>query len=104
VEGAQGAGAVCAFVALGKVLSPQYLIWLAPLVPLVRGRRGLVAGSLLALAMVLTQLWFPYRYLRLATEFDARASWLVLARDLVLVALLAALVWPDRRRQREVVR
>ena len=47
-----------AFVAFGKVLSPQYLIWLVPLVPLVRGRRGLAASALLALAMLVTQYWF----------------------------------------------
>jgi Glycosyltransferase family 87 len=88
------AGAVVAFVALGKVLSPQFLIWLIPLVPLVRGRRGLVASSLLAVALVLTQLWFPYRYWDLALGFDGPASWLVLARDLVLVALLVVLVAP----------
>jgi uncharacterized membrane protein len=95
------AAAVCAFVAFGKVLSPQFLIWLVPLVPLVRGRRGLAASAVLASALVLTQLWFPSRYWRLALEFDAAASWLVLARDLTLVALtllLIARVAPGRSR------
>jgi hypothetical protein len=86
------AAAVCAFVAFGKVLSPQFLIWLIPLVPLVRGRRGLLASGVLAAALVLTQLWFPYRYWELALEFDVAASWLVLVRDLALVALLAVLM------------
>jgi Glycosyltransferase family 87 len=90
------AAGVCAFVALGKVLSPQYLIWLLPLVPLVRGRRGATAGALLLLAMILTQLWFPYRYIALADRLDPAASWLVLARDAVLVAMLVVLAWPER--------
>ncbi len=90
------AAAVCAFIVFGKVLSPQFLIWLVPLVALVRGRRGLAAGSALAVCLVLTQLWFPYRYWRLALHFDALASWLVLVRDLGLVALLVLLVWPSR--------
>jgi uncharacterized membrane protein len=93
------AAVVCAFVVLGKVLSPQFLIWLIPLVPLVRGRRGLVASALLAVALVLTQLWFPYRYWDLALHFDAAASWLLLARDLVLLALLVVLVEPTRSRR-----
>jgi glycosyl transferase family 87 len=90
------AAAVCAFVAFGKVLSPQFLIWLIPLVPLVRGRRGLAAGGLLALALVLTQLWFPFHYWDLVLRFRALPSWLVLARDLVLVSLFAVLLWPVR--------
>ena len=90
------AAAVCAFVALGKVLSPQFLIWLVPLVPLVRGRRGLLASALLAVALVLTQLWFPYRYFDLALDFEPLPSWLVLARDLVLLAMLAVLLFPRR--------
>ncbi len=85
------AAVVCAFIAFGKVLSPQFLIWLIPLVPLVRGRRGLAASGVLALALLLTQLWFPFRYWELALEFDSLASWLVLLRDLTLVALLAVL-------------
>ena len=90
------AAAVCAFVALGKVLSPQFLIWLVPLVPLVRGRRGAAACALLLTAFVLTQIWFPYRYWSLALDFDPAMSWLVLARDLVLVGLVATLAWPER--------
>jgi hypothetical protein len=86
------AAALVAFVALGKVLSPQFLVWLIPVVPLVRGRRGLAASALLAAALVLTQLWFPYRYWDLALHFAAFPSWLVVARDLVLVALLAVLL------------
>jgi hypothetical protein len=90
------AAAVAAFVALGKVLSPQFLLWLLPVVPLVRGRRGVAAAALLGSALVLTQLWFPYRYLAFAYGFDPLSSWLVLARDLVLVGLLAVLVSPSR--------
>jgi Glycosyltransferase family 87 len=87
------AAALVAFVALGKVLSPQFLIWLIPVVPLVRGRRGLTASLLLAAALVVTQLWFPYRYWDLALRFGTLESWLVLLRDLVLVALFVVLAF-----------
>lgn len=83
--------AVVAFVALGKVLSPQFLIWLAPAVPLVAGRRGLAAAGVLAVALVLTHAWFPFRYWDYAREFDGTVTALVLARDLVLVGLLGIL-------------
>ncbi|MDX6370853.1 MAG: hypothetical protein QOG93_2355 [Gaiellaceae bacterium] len=92
------AATLCAFVALGKVLSPQFLIWLIPIVPLVRGRRGLWASALLATALVLTQVWFPFRYFRLALGFEAGLSWVLLARDLALVALTVLLAFTLRRR------
>ncbi len=95
------AAAAVAFVALGKVFSPQFLIWLVPLVPLVRGRRGLGASGLLFVAMMLTQLWFPFRYWDYARRFDPTTSWLVFARDLVMLALLFALVLPTREGARE---
>ncbi len=92
------AAAVCAFVAFDKVLSPQYLLWLIPLVPLVRGRRGLGATALLTVACVLTQVWFPQRYFAYADDF--KLAWVVLLRDLVLVALFAVLVTPRPGRAR----
>jgi uncharacterized membrane protein len=85
------AAAVVAFIALGKVLSPQFLIWLIPLVPLVR-RWSAVA--LFVAALVLTQAWFPQQYWDYALRFDETVSWLVLARDVVLLALLVVLVRP----------
>ncbi|HEY8703931.1 MAG TPA: glycosyltransferase 87 family protein [Gaiellaceae bacterium] len=88
------AACVCAFVAFGKVLSPQFLLWLIPLVPLVRGRRGIAAAALLTASLLLTQVWFPERYWDYAGPFHL--AWVVLLRDLVLVALLGVLAWPVR--------
>lgn len=92
-----------AFVALGKVLSPQFLIWLLPLAPLVAGRRGVAAGALLAAALVLTQTWFPFRYWDYARGFDETVTWIVLARDLILVGLLAVIAWPNFPRKRRAL-
>jgi hypothetical protein len=92
------AAAVSASVALGKVLSPQFLVWLIPLVPLVAGRRGLVAAALLASALALTQLWFPSRYGDVVAL--EQVGWVVLARNLTLVALLAVTLSALRARER----
>jgi uncharacterized membrane protein len=86
------AACVCAFIAFGKVLSPQFLLWLIPLVPLVGGRRGAGAVALLTAALVLTQVWFPERYFDYAGPFHL--AWVVLLRDLVLVCLVGVLAWP----------
>ncbi len=86
------AAAVCAFIAFGKVLSPQFLLWLIPIVPLVRGRRGLAATGLLMVALILTQVWFPQRYWDYADSYHLAG--VVLVRDLVLVVLLVVLVFP----------
>ena len=92
------AGVVVAFVALGKVLSPQFLVWLLPVVGLVVWRRAWLALALLVGACVLTRIWFPGRYWQLVFEFDDLAAWLVLARDAFLVAVLIALVAAVRAR------
>jgi hypothetical protein len=46
---------------------------------------------------VLTQVRFPFRYWDYALRFDATVSWLVLARDILLLVLLAVLAWPESR-------
>jgi len=89
------AAAVAAAVAFGKVLSPQFLIWLVPLVPLVAGGAGVAASAVLACALVATQLWFPYRYWDVVALTGA--GWLVLVRDLILVALVGVLLGAIRR-------
>jgi len=91
------AAAVVAFVAFGKVVSPQFLVWLLAIVVLVQGARGIAATALLVLACALTRMWFPSDYWDLVKQFDPTASWLVLVRDLVLVGLFATLVVRGRR-------
>jgi hypothetical protein len=84
--------AVAALVAFDRVLSPQYMIWLVPIVFLVRGRRGILAGGLVLVAFALTQTWFPGHYWSLALGHAAPWSWYLLARDLALVAIAAVLL------------
>ena len=86
------AAAVAALVAFDRVLSPQYLIWIVPFIPLVRGWRGVFAGGVLFLALGLTQTWFPHHYWPLATDHAPPWSWYLLARDLALVALALVLL------------
>jgi hypothetical protein len=85
------ATAAVGFVAFGKVFSPQYLIWLIPLVALAG---GLAENLMFAVALVLTQLWF----LRIVTPFDLGAEiWLVVARDALIVGVFALLLLRLRR-------
>jgi hypothetical protein len=79
---------VLAFVALGKVLSPQYVIWLAPFAALCWARGQRLAGVLIALAVALTQVEFPRHYLDIVQS----EAWVVVVIGLRNAALVAALV------------
>ncbi len=80
------AAAVAGFLAFAKVLSPQYLVWLIPLAPF----GGAEAAVLLVTALALAQSWY-FDYPQLWAV--GSQVWTLLARNLVLVALYALLLW-----------
>ncbi len=100
--------AVIAFVALGKVLSPQYLVWLTPLAAVAWAGSGPTArlpAALVAAACVFTQLEFPRRYFDLVAGDDttfaivAARNALLLAAGISLAAALARSSSPGSRRR-----
>lgn len=91
------AAVIAAQLALGRVFSPQFVLWLVPLVPLVAGRRGRVATALLAAALVATQHWFPDLYRDYVNERGSAETAYLLARNALLLAVLAVLAAPAIR-------
>ena len=79
------AAAVSAFTVFGKVLSPQFLVWLVPLVPLAAGRRGRLAACAFfaALALALPE----YLYAERGLLVQNWTVWLLLVRNALLVAM-----------------
>lgn len=91
------AALILAFMLGSKVLSPQYMIWLLPLVPL--GATGLagVGVSLLFVAVCwTTSQIFPIHYGALL-NLDSPGPQLLLARNLLLVVLWAAMLFLPSR-------
>ncbi|MEN3341649.1 MAG: hypothetical protein V7644_1053 [Actinomycetota bacterium] len=91
------AAAVVAFVAFGKVFSPQYVDWLVPLVP----AAGASASALLLAVLALTRVVFDRFHAPGAPDgeqYKAALTWWLLARDLLVAALYALLVARLRRR------
>ena len=82
----QPVAVLVAFMGLGKVFSPQYLVWLLPLglvAALFRSRRA--AFALLAL-FALTQILYPYSYGALR-RLETWAYLLLLGRNALLIGL-----------------
>jgi uncharacterized membrane protein len=91
------AASVTAFVTFSKVISPQFLVWIVPLVPLVAGRLRLALAGLVLAILVTTQV-------EVVWEHPLRAGgwpvWVLLARNLLLVALFALLLLALHARRR----
>jgi hypothetical protein len=95
------AASVTAFVTFSKVISPQFLVWLVPLVPLVAGRlRPALAGLLLAI-LVTTQVEVVWEHPLRALGWPV---WVLLARNALLVGLFVLLLLALHARRRPVAR
>ena len=79
------AASIAAFTVFGKVLSPQYLTWLVPLVPLASGRRGLAASGTLVAAIALSMPEYLF-WGRHGLRDQDWTVWLLLVRNGLLVA------------------
>ena len=83
------AAAVSGFLVFNRFVSPQYVVWLIPLVLLLPGRTGIAAVAIVGAALVLAQIWF-FHY---SHVFQLEGvTWLVVLRDVALLALYVLLV------------
>jgi hypothetical protein len=79
--------ACAAFALFGKVLSPQFVIWVLPLAALAFAWRMHALAAGVALAAVLTQIEFPAHYFDVVAREPAAVG-LVAARNFVLAAVV----------------
>jgi hypothetical protein len=84
------AAVVVGFVAFGKVFSPQYMLWVVCAVPLALGRIRPFALAATISATLLTLYIYDWGYFDLLAA--GHASWVMLARNLILVALFGTLL------------
>jgi Glycosyltransferase family 87 len=84
-------GAVATFMLFGKVLSPQFMVWLVPLMALAAAWRQRALAGALALAIALTLAEFPGRYFGLV-DGEPLPVVIVAARNALLLGAIALAV------------
>jgi hypothetical protein len=92
--------ACTAFALFGKVLSPQFVIWVLPLGALAFAWRMHALAAAVALVAVLTQIEFPAHYLDVVAREPAAIA-LVGIRNLALIAVIALSVRALQLRRNE---
>jgi len=98
--GVVGLASIAAFAAFGKVLSPQFMIWLVPLAAVALAWRMYALALVTSAAIAATLVWFPDRYFDLVArdEFPLAA---VAVRNGLLLLMLVLVALTVRRLVRE---
>jgi hypothetical protein len=89
-----------AFASLGKVLSPQFMLWLIPLAAVALAWRMYALGIVTTAAVAATLAWFPDRYFDLVDREDTPLI-AVAVRNGLLLLMLVLIAREVRRLVRE---
>lgn len=88
--------AAAAVATFGKVLSPQFMLWLVPLAAVAWAWGMYALGVVTTAAIAVTLAWFPERYFDLVDRDDELLA-VVAGRNLLLLLMLALAAWELRR-------
>jgi hypothetical protein len=91
-----GLAAAAAFAVFGKVLSPQFMLWLVPLAAVAWAWRMYALGAVTVAAIAATLIWFPDRYFDLVDRDELPMAAVALRNGLLLV-MLVLVAWELRR-------
>jgi hypothetical protein len=95
--------ATIAFALLGKVLSPQFVIWALPLGALALAWRSHALAAAVALAAVLTQVEFPAHYFDVVAREPLALALVAVRNGILLAALVLAMRELEPRRQEQLL-
>jgi Glycosyltransferase family 87 len=95
--------ATIAFALLGKVLSPQFVIWALPLGALALAWRSHALAAAVALAAVLTQVEFPAHYFDVVAREPLALALVAVRNGVLLAALVLAMRELEPRRQEQLL-
>jgi uncharacterized membrane protein len=93
--------AIFIFILFGKVFSPQYMIWLCPLLPLVTGRWKIPLYTVFCVAGAFSQIVYPYYYQLFEGNSPPLVVMMVARNFLLLVAGVLLLLPRERRLTKE---
>src|SRR5262249_12825992 len=92
--------ALLGFTITGKVLSPQYMIWLLPFITVLEGRAGIWARPVFLASCLLTRLIYPGPGFLSLLSNRPWAIALLNLRNFSLIFMLIILMLPERAASR----